>query len=172
MHTEDVDSQTACRRPRAKLSMIIPAICRPLPTPAPSPMKKPAPAEHTTMAHYWSHSILSSQIVQLDEWMNRTVAAPKHSSSVDVEEGGVLQAPGHTRVCLSDESSSRCFLRHTPNNATQHNETSIGCMRTAETKVRVCEAEVCTGPRAHARQMAAVPGALRRRTSLPPAASG
>ena len=41
---EEVESQTACRRPRAKLSMMMPAIWRPLPTPAPSPMKKPAPA--------------------------------------------------------------------------------------------------------------------------------
>lgn len=39
-----VDSHTARRRPRAKLSNMMPAIWRPFPTPAPSPMKKPAPA--------------------------------------------------------------------------------------------------------------------------------
>ena len=43
--SELVDSQTACRLPLAKLSRIMPAICRPLPTPAPSPMKNPAPGE-------------------------------------------------------------------------------------------------------------------------------
>lgn len=48
---EEVESQTACRRLRAKLSMIMPAIWRPLPTPAPSPMKKPAPARHHAVLH-------------------------------------------------------------------------------------------------------------------------
>lgn len=68
----------------------------------------------------------------------------KHSFNVDTEERGVLQAPGHTQISSSSESSSRCFLRHTPNSATQHNATHIGCMRTAEAKLHACEAEVCT----------------------------
>lgn len=38
----DVDNHRCRRRPRAMLATMSPAICRPLPTPAPSPMKNPA----------------------------------------------------------------------------------------------------------------------------------